>query len=113
MIPGRWSFTLRRGSTFRKTLTWKDAIPAAIDLSGCTARMQARDASGVAVLTLTSTDGIALGGAAGTITFTRTAVQTETIATGVYSYDFELTTGAGDTFALFEGTVVVLPEQTQ
>jgi len=60
----------------------------------------------------TENGGIALGGAAGTITVTATATQTAAVAAGCYVYDLEMVTGAVVT-RLVQGQFTVDAEVTR
>jgi len=114
MAAGEYDFTLEQGATFSKVLTWKDENGDPINLTGYTARMQLRrypgDSELVAELT-TENGGIALGGAAGTITLTIAATETEEIDTAEGKYDLELISGATVT-RLLQGAWTLSKEVT-
>ena len=102
----------KQGSTFTRTITWsQDGIP--VNVTGYTAAMQVRSSytSPTAVVSLTNGDGISLGGTAGTIEITISAVDTAGIPAGNYVYDLELTSG-GTVTRLLEGQFIVTPEVT-
>ena len=114
---GNYDLMIIQGATLDETFTWKDSAGVAVNLTGYTARMQIRNERGGATLyeTLTTvpTEGITLGGAAGTIRIERTPVQTGayTFERGVY--DIELTvTATGVVTRLIEGAVVVSRQVT-
>lgn len=115
--PGRYDFTIYQGASFDTTITWKIGDPAtAVNLAGYTARMQVRasvDAATKALELTTENGGIALGGAAGTITLTISAASTATLKPGFYVYDLELVTLTGDVTRLIEGRVTVSGEVTR
>lgn len=117
MAAGKLKLAIEQGATFRKLLTWKTgATPVAVDLTGCTARMQIRSdiASATPLVTLTTENGgIALGGVAGTIEIIITAAATAafTWTTGVY--DLEVVLANGDVRRLVYGAVSVSPEVTR
>ena len=96
-MAGTHDIVCDQGSTFTRVFTWQDSTGVPINLSMCTGRMQVRatidNASTLLSLT-TENGGIALGGAAGTITVTATATQTAAVAAGCYVYDLEMVTGA-------------------
>ena len=109
--PGFYSITCYQGATFNKTFTWTiDETP--FDLTGYTARMQVRPTkeSSTTILSLTSSSGISLGGAAGTIALNVTATATAALAAGVYVYDLELVSGSGAVTRLLEGKFIVSAE---
>jgi hypothetical protein len=105
-------FICKQGSTFTRSVTWsQDGLP--VNITGYTAAMQIRSSysSSTPVVSLTSSSGITLGGTAGTIQITISAVATAAIAAGNYVYDLELTSG-GTVTRLLEGQFIVTPEVT-
>jgi len=117
MAAGKLKLAIEQGATFRKLLTYKAGTPAvAVNLTGCTARMQIRSAitSPTVLVNLTTENGgIVLGGTAGTIELiiTDTATAAITWTTGVY--DLEIVFPSGDVRRLVYGTVTVSPEVTR
>jgi len=114
--PGRLDMDCYQGASFDYTLTWQTG-GTPVNLSGYTARMQVRDTydGGSAVVSITSSTGITLGGTAGTILVELTATQTAAIdatPSGQYVYDLELVSGSTVT-RLVEGTFIVSPEVTR
>lgn len=117
MAAAKLKLAIEQGATFRKVLTWKAGTPAvAVDLTGCTARMQIRKeiANATPYVELTTENGgIELGDVAGTITLfispTDTAAFTWT--TGVY--DLEIEFSPTDVRRLVYGSVTVSPEVTR
>jgi hypothetical protein len=103
----------REGETFSRTVTWS-VNGAPVDLTGYTDAMQVRASysSATAIISLTNGSGITLGGAAGTIQLSISAVTTAALTAGTYVYDLELTY-AGTVTRLLEGQFVVTPEVTQ
>lgn len=115
MTPGTLNLTCPAGATFSRTLTYK-INGSAVNLSGYSARLQVRQkhTSTTKLLDLTTANsGIALGGAAGTITITATDTQTAALPDGVWRYDLEIVSGAGVVTRLVEGTFTVTPEVTR
>lgn len=114
--PGTLDLDLYQGATFSYVLTWRTGSPsAAVNLTSYTARMQARtspDASSP-VLSLTTGNGITLGGSAGTITLSRSAAQTAALPAGRYLYDLELESAGGVVTRLVEGVLTIWPEVTK
>lgn len=110
-----YHFSMEQGSTFRRTITYKDSNGSAIDLSGYTARMQLRrnieDAS--PLIELTDANGrITLGGVAGTVVLTISAADTASLSPVEGVYDLELVTG--DTVEkLIAGTFTIQREVTR
>jgi hypothetical protein len=115
-MSGKLRLTIEQGATWEVVLTWGiDGAP--VNLSGYSARMQARETheATTTVLSLTSSPaaGITLGGALGTITLAMTATQTAALAAGKYVYDLELVSTNGEVTRLVEGTLTVTPEVTR
>jgi hypothetical protein len=121
---------IEQGGDFRMALTWEDPVGTLVDLTGFSAAMQVRatHAAATTLLSLASGAGITLGGAEGTITISRSAVQTAalTVPSGVLAvrfegrdvyligfYDLELTDGAGVVTRLAEGRVYLALEVTR
>lgn len=106
--------TCYQGATFTHTFTHRVG-GSAVNLTGYTARMQARTRSrgviGSAKFTLTSSSGLTLGGAAGTVAVTIAASVTELLPAGIYHYDVTLTTGS-TVIRAFEGRFIVAPAIT-
>ena len=112
--PGQLNLKMWQGASWSYTLTWTLAS-GPVNLGGYSARLQAREsiASSTPVLSLTSSDGIALGGSAGTITLTRSATQTAALPPGRYVYDLELETAGGVVTRLVEGILTIDAEVTR
>lgn len=113
--PGTWSPTCRQGETFVRVITWRDSGGALVNLTGYTAKLQLRDPSfgTTAVDEFTESTGLALGGAAGTITWTMTAAETALLPVGALAYDLRLTSGSGVVTYLLAGHVTVQKRITQ
>ena len=118
--PAKLKFTIYQGATFRKRLTWTAAPSgAAIDLTGCTARMQVRsevESPDVLLELTTENGGITLGGAAGTVDLYVGAVATSAIAWESGVFDLEIVfPGAlpDDVDRIAQGSISVSPEVTR
>jgi hypothetical protein len=113
--PGILNLTLPQGSTWDLSLTYNDSSGSPVNLTDYTAKMQVRNSfrAPTAVLTLSNSNGIALGGSAGTINIGVVASVTETISAESYVYDLELTTQSGVVTRLVQGTLLVTPEVTK
>lgn len=98
MAAGVYNFTIEQGTTFRRTLTLKDAAGDPVDLTGYTARMQIRaevESTSVMLSLTTQNGGISLGGVAGTIELFISDINTSTVTTeGVY--DLEIVDGSNN-----------------
>ncbi len=118
MAAAKLTLAINQGATFAKRLTWLAGAPAvAVDLTGCTARMQIREAidSTTAACTLTTENGgITLGGVAGTIDILIAALATAAFAFDKGVYDLEIIMSDGITVhRLVGGAVTVSPEVTR
>lgn len=137
--PFDHDLTIYQGATLEDVTTWKvypypverrngktykvsdgtvaprsDMVP--VDLTGCTARMHAREKIGdaTALLTLTTENGgIALGGAAGTITISMSAVATAALTWKSAVFDLELVFSTGAVRRLMAGSISVSFEVTR
>jgi hypothetical protein len=115
-LGNRYDLEIQQGATLSLTATWKDSAGAAINLTGYTARMQVRSAYDATstILSLTSSSGITLGGAAGTIAITASATVTAALtAPWAGVWDLELVSGGGVVTRLLEGAATVSPEVTR
>ena len=111
ITPSFYNFVLPQGSTWDDVWTLKvEGTP--YNLTGCTARLQFRKyfTSPDAALSITSSSGITLGGAAGTVTFSVADTVTAAIEAGVYVYDLEIETAGGVTSRWVQGKVSVSAE---
>ena len=108
MLAAKLNLTIKQGATFRKRLAWRSSNKKPINLTGYTAKMQARSAYGDPQTLFelsTENGGIALGGTAGTVEL---YVSDETTATFSFDravYDLFLYAPNGDALPLFEGSV--------
>jgi hypothetical protein len=104
-----------KGSTFSTTFTYKiSGTP--VNLTGYTARMQGRQShtADTAIISLTTENGkISLGGTAGTISLSLSAVETAAIEQFNLVYDLEIVSGGGAVYRLLEGIIVLTPEVTR
>jgi hypothetical protein len=115
-LGNRYDLEIKQGATLSLTATWKDSTEAVINLTGYTARMQVRSAYDATstILSLTSSSGITLGGAAGTIAITASATVTAALtAPWAGVWDLELVSGGGVVTRLLEGAATVSPEVTR
>jgi hypothetical protein len=121
--PGTWNPIARQGETFVRVVTWCTGPTTAacvagtgtyVNLTGFTAKLQLRDTvSGTVIDDFTETTGLALGGAAGTITWTVTATETAALPVGSLAYDLRLTSGTSVVTYLLAGHVAVQKRITQ
>ena len=107
---------INQGATFRHKFTWKDGKGRAINLTGYTARLQAREAieSPDAVITLTTQNGgITLGGPTGAISLYLSDEDTALITTKKLVYDLELEAPGGDVIRPISGSINISFEVTR
>lgn len=108
------NLTIYKNATFIKEFIYEDADHAPINLTGCTAKSQMREAfdSPSAFITI-DTEGtgmqgdIALGGSAGTIIMTINDVTTEGLTQTNGVWDFLLIFADGTIKRLVEGSVII------
>jgi|TARA_Y100001938_G_scaffold149092_1_gene234798 hypothetical protein len=114
MSAGFHHFVIEQGATFSKVLTLKDSSDAVINLTGyASGEMDLRqevDSSAVITTLTTSNGGIALGGAAGTVTLTISASDTANLSVQDGVYDLEIVDGSSNVFRILEGTFEVRGE---
>lgn len=116
MPAAQYDFTIEQGTTVAKVFTYKDDSNANIDLTGYTARMQARatiDASSPLIDLTTENGGITLGGAAGTVTINISATETAAYTFTTAVYDLELVSAGGVVTRLLKGTITLDKEVTR
>ena len=103
-----------QGATYSITITWEvEGIP--VDITGYTARLQARTsvAATSTFINLTDGAGLTLGGVAGTIIVDLTATETAAITETTGVYDLELTALTGDITRVLQGSVTINQEVTR
>lgn len=117
MPAKKLDITIEQGATFVMNITWREASGDAVDLTGCTAKMQARYkySDPAALVTFTTSDNtITLGGTAGTIAVSGMAELPGLTAQKIGVYDLEITkTATGKVTRLLEGAATFSPEVTK
>lgn len=118
--PIKQNLRIYQGATFKHVWTWLSGdtrnTAAPVDLTGCSARMQVREARDMAevLLDVSTDDGrIRLGGAAGTIELYLHDEETEALRFDRGVYDLEIEFANGEKRRLFAGTVTLSPEVTR
>lgn len=116
MPPGSYSFTLQQGESLAKQFTIKDATqnpPTPIDITGWTARAQAKDMTTGEILFNMTTEngGLTNGGATGTFSMNPLAVSTFTIAVKSYEFTFFARNSGGVNKSYLLGTMTVVDGQ--
>jgi hypothetical protein len=115
---GLFNLVADQGSTFSRTIVWKDPAKAPILLGGYTARMQIRPISSSSTLIkelTTENGGITLGAINGQIVIYISDEDMVNIAEDKYVYDLELAGPNPDTYVykLLYGNFVVRSEVTR
>jgi len=115
MSAATHNFVIDQGADWYATFVYKDSGGTAINLTGYTAALQIRDtyADSTTDLALTSTSGITITGATGTLAIHATAAQTAAIAAGNYVYDLEITSAGAIVTRLVQGKITVSPQVTR
>ena len=109
MSATTYDILIEQGATYSQVITYKES-GVAINLNGYTARMQVRatlESASTLVELTTANSRIALGGAAGTITLTISATDTEALTAGRGVYDLELVSGSGIVTRLLQGVATI------
>lgn len=115
---GLYNLVADQGSTFSRTILWKDPAKKAINLEGYKARMQIRPSMDSETVTLeltTENNGIELDNETGTITIYISDETMVNIPEHQYVYDLELLGPSADifTYKLLYGNFAVRPEVTR
>lgn len=115
---GLYNIVADQGSTFSRTILWKDPAKKPILLAGYTARMRVRatPSSPTVVLELTTENGrISLGETDGSITLTASDEVMATIPSDKYVYDLEMVAPTSNIYVykLLYGNFVVRAEVTR
>jgi len=103
--------TVFRGKSLNFEVIWGGTAP--IDITGYTAKLQARDAAGQLMLELSTANGrVANGGGNGRFTFTAPPSVTQGVnAPG--TYELELTSPGGEVYRVISGNVSFEEEVAQ
>jgi hypothetical protein len=117
-VATHYDIVIDKGADLALTFTVRnDGDDTLANLTGYTARLQARPSpeSATVYLTLTSSPaaGLALGGAAGTVTLSLTAAQTAALTWAAADYDLFITSAGGVVTRLLYGKMFVRPRVTQ
>lgn len=118
MPAAKKAFTIEQRATFAHRLVWKDSKGKAINLAGCTVRMQVRATadSPTVLLELSTANGrIVLTPTSGIIDLRVEANDTDglTFTSAVYDLKVEFPGANGNEYRLLEGIIKVTPGVTQ
>lgn len=111
LVPAQHSFTIYQGATFFQRIFF-EINNVLQDVSEYAAKMEIKDqAGGAALLTLDNAGngGITLGGSAGTIDLTISAVKTSTLTWSQGIYELFITDKTARTDVLLRGGIKVIP----
>lgn len=116
-VPSTGSVNLivDQNADFTMVATYNDSSGQPVNLTGYTAAMMVRTGYNepTAVISLTNTDGITLGGSAGTVTIFVSAARNSTLTGGkTYVYDL-LLTKSGSVTRFLQGNYFVDPGVTR
>jgi hypothetical protein len=107
------SVKLYRGDTWTRAWEIKDAAGNPIDLTGASARLQVRDATGAVVISASTIDGrLTLTPASGRIDML-VPYSATVIAPGSYRFDIEVTHASGIRRTYEQDTLIVLEDVTR
>lgn len=128
VAPAAMDFAVRKGSTLRRTITWySDPVwldsqqtqldtdnSTPLNLTGYTGRMQVRSKTGNQLVYELTTEngGLTFGGAAGTITFFISHLDTDSPSSDKNVYDLEIVDLTGDVIPLVAGAFVLANQVT-
>jgi hypothetical protein len=114
MTPAKYNMICPQGATFTKRLTWTiDDVP--VDLTGYTARMQARTSYSATcdpIFDITTENGGITLDDEGNIDLLIDSSDTESFVAKEYLYDLELDSGS-EVYRIIEGKFIVTPEVTR
>lgn len=115
-MAAKHNFNIEQGATFERTLTLTNSDGSAFNLTGYTAKLQARNwyDSTTPILTLTSDPaaGIVITALTSVIAITIAAATTAALTPANGVFDLEITNGT-KTIRLIEGQFIVEPEVTK
>ncbi len=105
-MAGQKNFEVDQNATFSFVVEYKDDNGTAIDLTGASAKMQARDTQGGLKLAVTCTSpsgGIVINGPLGKLTVTLTPTQTNKLFYPKSAYDIMVVDSNSNKIKLLEG----------
>jgi len=115
-MANEYDFTLYPGSTFERTIIYKDVNGdpiTTIDGAQMQIKATATDAYGSALLVLTNSSGITVTASQGKLEVVITDEQTATLAAGVAVYDLFVSLSDGSKRCLISGDVTIRQEVTE
>lgn len=120
MTAAQHNIVIEQGTTFERTITWRDSAETLIDLTGYRIRMQVR-AEADSATTYVDFDSEALGAgmtigsldATGVIAIALAPAATSPLVFTNAVYDLLAISGGGVTYRLLEGRATVIPAVTR
>ncbi len=109
------NWQINHNTTFDFVVEYKDSQGASIDLTGCTAKLQARDTSPAAKLAFTlssPSSGIVIDPLIGKITVTMNPAQTSKLFYPKSVYDLVITDSNGNRTKMVEGFITLIKTVT-
>lgn len=105
---------IKRGDTWSQDFFWTDAAGAAVDLTGCSARLMLRvkETSALAIEATTTTGDLVITALTGAVALTVSAERMRAVAAGSYQMDLEITWADGTVRSTETLAVKVLPDVT-
>lgn len=118
MGAGEKDFEIEQGTTFIREITWQTGDPAAaVDITGYTIRLQARedidDATPVLDMNTGNSQIVITDAVNGKFELRLTAAESEALNFEGAIYDLECESGGGVVTRLLQGAITVLPEVTR
>lgn len=113
MTAGIYNFTIEQGADFSRTLAWTDSNNNPINLSGYTAKCQARDRNNNVLIDFSTSGTISIAGSAGKVTLTLPNAFTTGLSFDTANYDLKLTSSGSQANRLVQGIVTLSRETTQ
>lgn len=115
MALSTYDIATEQGSNYGSVVTYEDDSGALVNLTGFTARMQVRTYAGSPIpsLSLANSNGLTLGGAAGTVTIAIPAESLSAVRAGGYVYDLEIQSPGGVVTKLLSGKFTIEQEVTR
>ena len=119
MAAGKYNIEMEQGATFTRDIIWKDSNGVAINITGYSIKMQAREdydsvTPVISLGTVSPLTGITIiDAAAGRFRITITAILTAALTFTKAVYDLEMISGAGVVTRLLEGEITLLKEVTK
>lgn len=110
-MAGQYTITIEQGADWSLPIGWTDADSVAVNFTGYTALIQAKDADGNVIVELSTTAGITI--ATTTMTVAMTDAETLDLPGGSFPYDLFVTSPGGTVTRLLAGQMDVIDTVTR